>query len=94
MELTQDEQYAAVIHDTILTMFEEGHENYCYDIEKLDATAFFTGYVLALGVLFSTLANEEIDVVEVIHKANQLVIQYLLAKAEDDKRGGVASVNE
>lgn len=70
--------YAATITDTLLSLVDPDNENSLYDLDKIDATKFFTGMVQACAVVYSRLTGDYKTFLEFTHLANALIVQELM----------------
>lgn len=73
------EHYTALIQHQILSMFEEGSENYI-DPQELtegdNATAFIHSLAtLAPTLIYHRLTNENVDILSFNHIANRIIVQ-------------------
>ncbi|OKP91397.1 hypothetical protein [Paenibacillus sp. P32E] len=66
------------IQEQILKLVDEESEDFIYDIDKMDATDFFTAYIKAGNVIFNQLTSVKKNNLEFTHLANQLIVQDLL----------------
>jgi hypothetical protein len=85
MELSKEQRYAADIVGAVSTLFDEEGEGYRYKPEDIDATAFFTGFVLAFATVFNRLTDGDEDLLGNTHLANRLAVQYLRENGRNEE---------
>lgn len=83
-DLKKEDEYAAKIIVKIQELFDEDDENYI-DLESLEATDFAHALMnVAPAHIMNKLMNEQKDILESNHMANQLCFQYTkLIKGEE-----------
>ena len=59
---------------------EEDDTTTKFDLDKIDATEFFTGAFMALCLLFNKLTNQEKNYLEMTYIFNQLIVQHMQEK--------------
>lgn len=79
-ELTAE--YTMAITESILSLFKDeddgGNSHYRYDLDKIDATKFFTGMVMACAYVFNKLTDDDKNFLEFTHLCNQLIVQHMM----------------
>lgn len=81
MKPTKDERYALEIYTHIMDGFTDEYENK-WDLNKIDATAWFTGLVKASGMVFNKVTNNEQSFIEYTHTCQNLLIQNMMERRE------------
>lgn len=75
------EEYAMAVVDSIMSIFRDKEDNgnqvYHYDLDKIDATEFFTGMVIGCCHVFNKFTGDDKNLIEFTHLCNQLIVQYL-----------------
>lgn len=81
--------YAPAISAALLDLFREEDERqahlFHFDLEEVDATAFFTAVPLALALIMGDLTDQPTDALGVTHTLNRLIAQWNVKRA----KGGV-----
>lgn len=81
---TQLEEYTLAISESIFSLFKDeddgGNPNYHYDLNKIDATKFFTAMIMACGYIYNRLTQDDKTFLDFTYLANQLIVQNLLEK--------------
>jgi hypothetical protein len=75
------QEYAMAVADAIASLFrdnEEGNQQYRYNLDTMDATAFFTGAIQGLNYMFNKFTGEQKNSLEFTHLCNRLIVQDLL----------------
>lgn len=86
MPIRTTKTYAFDISEVICSLFDKESENYKYDLEDVDATAFFTGFSLAFGVVYNRLSDSKIEnPFDITGLQNKLLFQHFL---EEEKQEG------
>jgi hypothetical protein len=85
INLTEEQEFAVEIGSAVAQLFDKESEIYRYDLDKIDATAFFTGYIIAFSTHFNTLTGNSGDLIDSVNIANRLAFQYL---QENGKHNG------
>jgi hypothetical protein len=81
--LNKEQEFALEIIELITSLFDEESENYRYNLDEIDATAFFTGFVMAFNLIFNRLTDSDHDLIDSSHLINRLVFQYLLENEKE-----------
>jgi len=87
MKTNKEQEYALAITDAILGIFrdeEDGCQLHHYDLNEIDATKFFTGMIMACGLIFNKITGDYKTPLEFTYLANQLIVQYMMEDAEDE----------
>lgn len=74
--MLREDQYALDIIHVIKQLFDEESENYRY--KDVDATEFFTGFILAFSAIYQTWSKEKVSLIDSVGIANKLVTQFLI----------------
>lgn len=70
--MNQEKQYAVLIVESVETIFEED------GLEQEDATAFFTGFLLAFATTYRELTQDkDKDLLDIVALINRLAFQHL-----------------
>lgn len=81
-------QYAMAVSDAILSLFrdeeDDGNYHFHFELEDVDATKFFTGMIIGCNLVFNKLTQEQKNNLEFTHICNQLVVQDMLSKNEEE----------
>jgi hypothetical protein len=77
-KLNQTQQYALDIEHAVLQLFNSESELHKYELNKIDATKFFTAFVIAFNLLFNQLTQDDADLVESLNTMTRLMFQYLI----------------
>lgn len=77
---SQEDQYAGEIAELILQAFDKESEEQRWDINKIDATAWFTGLVKASAYIYNKLTDDDKNLIEWTHLSHNLVIQHMMEK--------------
>jgi hypothetical protein len=75
-------QYTMSIIQAVDALFDEDSELKRYDFKSLDATKFFTAYIIAGNFIFNKFTGNNKNNLEFTHLANQLIVQNLLDEKE------------
>jgi hypothetical protein len=80
MKEDKTQQYALAVADAIASLFreEDGNPHYHFDMNNIDATAFFTGAIMGLNYIFRKVTGQNKNNLEFTHLCNQLIVQDLL----------------
>ncbi|CAM2954016.1 hypothetical protein PASE110613_09345 [Paenibacillus sediminis] len=81
--LNKEQQFASDISELIWSLFDEESENYRYNLENIDATAFFTGLAMTFGIIYNNSADADEDFIGGTHLANRLAFQYLMNNGKE-----------
>lgn len=79
-DLTPTEKYANEIYLHLIDGFNRDNEDQKWEVEDIDATAWFTGLVMASGMLFNKLTDEDKNFIEFTHLSQNLLIQNMVEK--------------
>lgn len=79
MKREKDEQYALEIYTHIMDGFTDEHEQK-WDLNEIDATAWFTGLVKASAMVFNKFTGNEQRFIEWTHTCQNLLIQNMMEK--------------
>lgn len=82
MEPTQEELYAADIYLLLINAFDRENEDQKWEVTKINPTAWFTGLVMASGMLYNKLTDEDKNYIEYTHLCQTLLIQNMMEKKE------------
>ena len=81
--------YATAIASAISGLFrseeDDGNSLYHYDLDTLDATKFFTGFVVAGTVLFNQLTDDNKSGLDFTYICNRLMVQLMM---QNNGQGG------
>ena len=80
--MTKEQKYTMEIHEVIAQLFDKESDNYKYDLENVDLTAFFTGMILEFNYLYRLLSEVDGDLIDTVSLINRLTHQYLNKKEE------------
>lgn len=72
---TQD--YALAIYESLASLFNEDSENYKYELNNVDLTAFFQAMPIANNMLHKQITGEGGDLLDYLSLNQRLVFQYL-----------------
>ena len=81
MKKTTTDQYALAVADAITSLFRDDGEvspSYHFDLDAVDATAFFTGAIMGLNCMFQRLTGQDKNHLDFTYLCNQLIVQDLL----------------
>jgi hypothetical protein len=79
---TQDELYAVEIYGHLLSGFSPDNEDRKWDLNNIDATAWFTGLAKACALVFNELTDDDKNAIEWTHIAQNLLIQSMMQKKD------------
>lgn len=74
--LNKEQRYAADIYESVKALFDKEDERFKYDLETVDLTAFFTGFIMANNILVNSVTGEDFDVLDTLAQNNKLFYQY------------------
>jgi hypothetical protein len=75
------QEYSAAVADAIAALFredEDANPHYHFNLDTIDATAFFTGAIMGLNFIFKRFTGQQKNNLEFTHLCNQLIVQDLL----------------
>jgi hypothetical protein len=81
MKEDKTQQYTMAVADAVASLFrddEEGNPHYHFNLDTIDATAFFTGAIMGLNFMFQRFTGQKKNNLEFTHLCNQLIVQDLL----------------
>jgi hypothetical protein len=80
--MKKTEEYAIAVAESIMGLFKDeedgGNMIYHYDLEKINATDFFTGMIKGCNIVFAQLTDQQKNNLEFTHLCNHLIVQDLL----------------
>jgi hypothetical protein len=83
------QEYAIAVAESIMGLFRDEEENgnmlYHYDLDKIDATDFFTGMIIGCNIVFGQLTEQDKNNLEFTYLCNQLIVQQMLEDKEKKK---------
>lgn len=88
MNKNKIDEYGIAVCDAILSLFRDeendGNPNFHYDLDKIDATEFFTGVVLGCNLLYNQLTNDNKNILEFSYLVNHLAVQHLIDNIREE----------
>ncbi len=82
MKLTEEERYAKEIFEILTETFSGENPQIKWDIDEIDATAWFTGLVKASTVIYNHLTDDNKNFFEWTQLSQSLILQSMMKEAE------------